>query len=275
MKIYRNIMTVIGCGLLTTSTVFATENLITCDRPGIMNTGCKVTPFEIDTNENFEVDITIKYKFKCEGHNRKIGLIGDFSFKDLPQVNDWSYITVTTKEKVQLAAQDEDLFYSAFLRNCEFFIEKTNVLPSTDTLYTWNRDAFYQTRIINQGIDLYLLSGDLENYQNWDRSSTTTLLNGVNRKITAFERQCNRGDQTACQAKIHFIAVKNSLQAKLDGTPIPSVGNDDISVVKSNYLEQLREDVQTGNNMIKRFEKWELEVEETLKDILDEVPGEV
>ena len=79
-------------------------------------------------------------------------------------------------------------------------------------------------------------------------------------------------DDAACSAKRNFETVKRAIEAKLIGNPVPSVSEEDIDTIVAEYRKQLLEDTRVGNQMVARFNKWELAIEKTLEDILNDLP---
>lgn len=269
--------------IFISSSAFSSENLFICKKIYDFIIGdCSIKinqiadPYVSYDGSYVELDYKVAYNFACEGHQPEIGIKGSQGWVRF-DLGKSDVINISSRYGLQTYDNNpSETSNLSFQPGCNLTI--SNNLTFSPTLYQiqdWTDSARYQARLIDQGIDLYLLAGDLANYMSWDNSTTTTLLNGVNRKITAFTRLCNLGDSTACRAKIHFTAVANSLQAKLDGAPPPSIGDGDMDAVKQAYLSQLREDVDIGNQMVDRFEYWELAIEGSLEDILASVPGEV
>ena len=268
--------------VLSMTGVAHAQSLLDCEFKSSRSwTACSIdsdalAPKPVYQGEGFEADFTVSYSFICGG-----GTPTEFVFEAGGSRRDSVVLEMGANQRMVTVTGDQELVLSSdlnrrktFAPGCSIEVHSVSYLPTIDQIDDWNSSSITQARLIDKGIDLYLLSSDLENFISWDSTTTNTLLEAVNRKITAFEGACEGGDRSSCRAKAHFIAVRNSLQAKIEGTPIPSLGSGDMSEVKALYLEELQRDVAVGNAMVDRYEYWQLEVEKSLKEILDQIPDE-
>lgn len=259
----------------------ATENLFQCDDFSFLLTHCSLVKKILATAPNFEgeryeADYTITYSFPCIGQQPSAHVTTESASQVLRVGTQDEIATVRGRNAPQLNDPTPNLTRSlSFAPGCKLTISAVASRPSTDTLGQWVNEAKQQARIITQASALYLLASDFELYTHWDDSRTRDLLAAVKDKIIAFDALCNTSANDACTAALHFKAIRNALQAKLDQAPVlptaADLGEASLSL-NEYYLKQLKEDVSRGEFMTRRFLQFQQQTETSLAVALARVP---
>ena len=273
---------IFSCALIAGSvgTLSAAE-LINCRaKSPVLWTDCSVNDLDLnslaDQKINFEVGYTVSYSFICTGHELSISLYAGKSYIPILSGSTDAKVIVTGSDNLKIFDPDRmsgrDI-RKTFRPGCSLEVSDIEVLPSIATVGAWYRDAKDMSENLDLLTTVVELAADLDSVLSWEDSSSETLLTSVERKIEAFDGQCEEDDRTACRAKAHFTAVKNSLVAQIEGRPAPTIGDGDIAAVKDQYKKELDAEVKIGRDMIERFRKWELEIDEDLESVLEGLPA--
>ena len=181
-------------------------------------------------------EFSVDYKLDCR--NAPVYITLNSGSGNAQLINDGlSHNTVVIGKSVlkALDSNPSDTYRRYYDEVCSLNIEDVRILPSQDSIDQWGYDAIDQADDIEKSLSLYELAKEYINYRGWSVSKTELLLTETNRKVTYFTARCDRGDTSSCSAKIHFQAVANSLQSRLDSDPstLPPVGEESIALLLS------------------------------------------
>ena len=226
-----------------------------------------------DQGVPFHGEFEIRYSFPCEGHETDFGITSGSSFKKLRLGASNQVISgVEGSEALRLHDPNPQLTAElAFDPGCSLEIHEVNFEPSYQTLKLWNSEAKGQSKILDLSITVYELFRDFESYWDWDTSKTRTMYESLQKKVELYEKRCEQ-DARHCVTKAHFIALRNSMEAKLEGAstlPEPEELQEEAESVLDHYRLERDQEAQVGKDMKERFLRWSLEIQEDLDKALE------
>ncbi|WP_394840302.1 hypothetical protein LVJ94_25795 [Pendulispora rubella] len=247
-------------------------NLLQCVDDGVVLQQCKLLDKTLatvlaDANVPFETDYLVNYDFSCSGHPSNLHLRAGNSDQQLVQGGPGSFV-LTSKSDVQTYDPDPArTSHLTFRRGCALVVKDITPLPSSNTIQIWNTEARGQARILDLASQLYVLSKDFVNIATFNLEQLDVVIDATAKK---------RDAETDPIKKRHWRALYDSLVAMQERQPIP-VPKAEFEQYLSELAGRARTDLLTerdkGVAIVQRFEKWQLVVEQTLRDVLASLPA--
>ncbi|WP_375767342.1 hypothetical protein NR798_37540 [Archangium gephyra] len=246
------------------------ENLLSCQNGGFVLTRCTLQRVPLaapvlEDGSTYETEYTVSYNFACTGHSVNVGVSTGAQY--VPFVMGATNATLRIVGAAGAETYDPDPAATqrlSFKPGCSLTVSSAAVFPSNNTLILWTSQSQSQAKIINLSAERYLLAKDYQAISSWYESKLLLLKEKLDSLVVAFP------------TNIHYKVMRDTVNAALANAPAPyseevigEAGEELIITLRA----ELDAEIVTGQKLVNRFTRWQLQAEQSLVDALANVPA--